>query len=143
MTEREVRQTVIGDRNIVTGTGDVNIVYTLPPTEAEERRSLLVLLERVRQCWIAGVLDGSVHGAALLELGTARMSDAVEHPWERILRRGIDFTGAPRLRFRLAQILASSGELDEASAILDAFTGKQGAAVSARGALLSVVPVEG
>ena len=62
---------------------------------------------------------------------------------ERILRRGIDFTGAPRLRFRLAQILASSGELDEASAILDAFTGKQGAAVSARGALLSVVPVEG
>ena len=85
MTEREVRQTVIGDRNIVTGTGDVNIVYTLPPTEAEERRSLLVLLERVRQFWIAGVLEGSVHGAALLELGTARMSDAVEHPWERIL----------------------------------------------------------
>ena len=85
MTEREVRQTVIGDRNIVTGTGDVNIVYTLPPTEAEERRSLLVLLERVRQFWIAGVLDGSVHGAALLELGTARMSEAVEHPWERIL----------------------------------------------------------
>src|SRR5437660_9998240 len=78
MTEREVRQTVIGDRNIVTGTGDVNIVYTLPPTEAEERRSLLVLLERVRQFWIAGVLEGSVHGAALLELGTARMSEAVE-----------------------------------------------------------------
>ena len=85
MTESEVRQTVIGDRNIVTGTGDVHIVYTLPPTEAEERRSLLVLLERVRQFWIAGVLDSSVHGAALLELGTARMSDAVEHPWERIL----------------------------------------------------------
>jgi hypothetical protein len=85
MTEPEVRQTVIGDRNIVTGTGDVNIVYTLPPAEAEERRSLLVLLERVRQFWIVGVLDSSVHGAALLELGTARMSDAVEHPWERIL----------------------------------------------------------
>src|SRR5436309_3152695 len=41
---------------------------------------------------------------------------------ERILRRGIDFTGAARLRFRLDRILASSGELDEASAILDAFT---------------------
>src|SRR5712691_8590957 len=38
---------------------------------------------------------------------------------ERILRRGVHFTGAPRLRFRLAQILASSGELEEASAILD------------------------
>jgi len=85
MTAPEVRQTVIGDRNIVTGTGDVNIVYALPPSEAGERRSLLVLLERVRQFWIAGVLDSSVHGAALLELGTARVSDAVEHPWERIL----------------------------------------------------------
>jgi hypothetical protein len=85
MTAPEVRQTVIGDRNIVTGTGDVNIVYALPPSEAGERRSLLVLLERVRQFWIAGVLDSSVHGAALLELGTARISDAVEHPWERIL----------------------------------------------------------
>ena len=85
MTAPDVRQTVIGDRNIVTGTGDVNIVYALPPAEAGERRSLLVLLERVRQFWIAGVLDSSVHGAALLELGTARVSDAVEHPWERVL----------------------------------------------------------
>ena len=85
MTAPEVRQTVIGDRNIVTGTGDVNIVYALPPVEAGERRSLLVLLERVRQFWITGVLDSSVHGAALLELGTARVSDAVEHPWERVL----------------------------------------------------------
>ncbi len=41
---------------------------------------------------------------------------------ERILRRGVDFTGAPRLRFRLAQILASSGDLEEAKAVLDAFT---------------------
>ncbi len=40
---------------------------------------------------------------------------------ERILRRGLDLTGAPRLRFRLAQILASSGELEAARALLDAF----------------------
>ena len=85
MTEADVRQTVIGDRNIVTGTGDVHIVYALPPAEAEERRSLLVLLERVSQFWITGVLEGSVHGAALLELNMARISSAVEHPWERIL----------------------------------------------------------
>lgn len=49
---------------------------------------------------------------------------------ERILRRGVDFTGAPRLRFRLAQMLASSGKLDEAMVILDAFTN------------LGLVPVE-
>jgi predicted Zn-dependent protease len=40
---------------------------------------------------------------------------------ERILRRGLDFTGAPRLRFRLAQILASSGELEAARALVDSF----------------------
>lgn len=40
---------------------------------------------------------------------------------ERILRRGLDFTGAPRLRFRLAQILASSGQLEEARAMLESF----------------------
>ena len=38
---------------------------------------------------------------------------------ERILRMGVDFTGAPRLRFRLAQILASSGDLEEARAVLE------------------------
>jgi predicted Zn-dependent protease len=49
---------------------------------------------------------------------------------ERILRRGVDFTGAPRLRFRLAQILASKGNLEEAGALLDSF---------ARGNLTSLV----
>jgi predicted Zn-dependent protease len=39
----------------------------------------------------------------------------------RILRRGLDFTGAPRLRFRLAQILASSGEVEAARALLESF----------------------
>src|SRR5262249_42475403 len=85
MAESLVRQTVVGDRNIVTGTGDIQIIYELPPAEANERRSLLVLLDRVRQFWIAGVLDSSMHGAALLELGKASLSDAVEHPWQRIL----------------------------------------------------------
>jgi hypothetical protein len=62
---------------------------------------------------------------------------------ERILRRGIEFTGAARLRFRLAQILASSGELDQASAILDAFSGQQGAVATARTAVLRLAPAEG
>jgi predicted negative regulator of RcsB-dependent stress response len=31
----------------------------------------------------------------------------------------VHFTGAARLRFRLAQILASKGNLDEAVAVLD------------------------
>ena len=70
-----------GDRNVVSGTGDVRIVHQLPPAEAEERRALLVVLERVRQFWISGVLEGSLLGAATLELGTVAQRDAVAHPW--------------------------------------------------------------
>ena len=47
---------------------------------------------------------------------------------ERILRRGVDFTGAARLRFRLAQILASKGQLNEANETLG-----MGAEVGGRG----------
>ncbi len=85
MPTPEASQTVSGDHNIFTGTGDVKIVYELPPAEANERRSLLILLSRVRQFWIEGVLERSVYGAALLELGKERLQGAVEHPWERVL----------------------------------------------------------
>jgi predicted Zn-dependent protease len=61
---------------------------------------------------------------------------------ERILRRGVDFTGAPRLRFRLAQILASSGHADEARAVLDAFTMGQLRLVVPGSGQLALVPVQ-
>jgi predicted Zn-dependent protease len=61
---------------------------------------------------------------------------------ERILRRGVDFTGAPRLRFRLAQILASRGHLDEAMAVLDAFTREQLRQLVPISSPLGVVPVQ-
>jgi hypothetical protein len=81
-----VSQTVYGDHNIFTGTGDVNIVYQLAPTEANERRLLLILLTKVKQFWIDGVLNQSVHGAALIELGkTTLPAVAIEHPWASVL----------------------------------------------------------
>src|SRR5205085_303360 len=46
-----------------------------------ERRKRLVLLERERDAWIGTVLERSVHGAALLELGKEMRSCAVEQPW--------------------------------------------------------------
>jgi hypothetical protein len=83
--EATIIQTVTGDHNIFTGTGDIRIIYNLPPAEAEDRRQLLILLDRVKQFWIEGVLKNSVHGAALLDLGKKTLKDAVEHPWEGIL----------------------------------------------------------
>ena len=86
MSATSITQVVTGSGNIFTATGDVyNITYKLPPAEAEDRRNLLLLLTKVRQFWIEGVLDNSVHGAVLLEIGKSAQTEAVEHPWERVL----------------------------------------------------------
>jgi DNA polymerase III delta prime subunit len=53
--------------------------------EPEDRRGLRDLLDRVNVFWIRGVLQHSAHGAALIEIGKQTRSEAVEHPWERVL----------------------------------------------------------
>lgn len=85
MANAEVRQTVIGSGNIFSATGDVRINYQLPPVEADERRVLLQLTENVRQFWIKGVLEGSVHEAALIDLRREARPDAIQHPWGSVL----------------------------------------------------------
>jgi DNA polymerase III delta prime subunit len=55
-----------------------------PPPDAE-RTNLLRLLERVQHDWIEGVLEASLHHRAWLELGLDWRTDAVEHPWDRIV----------------------------------------------------------
>jgi MoxR-like ATPase len=85
MADAEVRQIVTGSGNIFTATGDVRINYSLPPAEAEERRLLLQLTGSVKQFWIDGVLERSVHQAALIELSKTARPDAVRHPWGRVL----------------------------------------------------------
>jgi hypothetical protein len=56
MADQQITQTVVGDHNIFTGIGDINVVYQLPPVEAEDRRNLLILLKKVKQFGIEGVL---------------------------------------------------------------------------------------
>ena len=85
MADQQITQTVLGDHNIFTGIGDINIVYQLPPVEAEDRRNLLILLSKVKQFWIEGVLDQSVYHEALIQLGKESRPEMVEHPWGRVL----------------------------------------------------------
>ena len=80
-----VRQELTGDHNIVVGYGNVTIQHVQAPESSLERRALEVLRERVEQFWIKGVLEGSVHGEALLDLGKEELSGVVEHPWEKVL----------------------------------------------------------
>jgi serine/threonine protein kinase len=50
-------------------------------------------LRKVRAFWITGVLEHSLHGAALLALGLQEQPDAVANPWQLVLQHP---TGAPR-----------------------------------------------
>jgi len=63
----------------------VNITYTLAPAEAKDHANLLILLHKVRQFWIEGVLEQSIHGEALIALGKETQPEAIEHPWAQVL----------------------------------------------------------
>lgn len=47
----------------------------------ETRRGLDILLRKVRQYWIDGVLEKSLFQAVLIDLGMQRMQNAVDNPW--------------------------------------------------------------
>jgi serine/threonine protein kinase len=55
------------------------------PTTVEQRNRQ-AMLQNVRKFWIEGVLENSLHGAALIELGMQQKSGTVENPWDTMLR---------------------------------------------------------
>lgn len=57
----------------------------LPPAEARERANQLILLQKVRQFWIEGVLDQSIHRQSLIAVARETRPDAVAHPWQQVL----------------------------------------------------------
>jgi hypothetical protein len=80
--------------DIFPGNRDIRVIPPLPPPSAEDRRGLLILLDRVKQFWIDGVLKQSVQHEALINLGKETKADAVEHPWEQVLELP-DVAGKP------------------------------------------------
>jgi hypothetical protein len=50
-----------------------------------ERRKQLILLEKVKQFWVEGVLEKSVRGATLLNLDGRSYDEAVDNPWQRVI----------------------------------------------------------
>lgn len=50
-----------------------------------DRRIKLILLQKVKDFWIKGVLERSLHGAFLIEIGKQEEVKAVEHPWSKVL----------------------------------------------------------
>jgi hypothetical protein len=74
---------IVGDHNTVNQTiiqKFFNIFKS--DTETLEQRNRRILLGHVENAWIKGVLDASLHGAALLDLGIKQDPEAVtKYPW--------------------------------------------------------------
>jgi len=52
-----------------------------------DRRAQQILLNKVKSFWVEGVLENSLHGAVLIELGLEARPAAVAYPWEMVLLR--------------------------------------------------------
>jgi hypothetical protein len=63
------------------------LTITVPRLSPTERRNRSRMLQKVRDFWITGVLENSLHGAALIELGMEYKPDAVRHPWDMLIQQ--------------------------------------------------------
>lgn len=54
--------------------------------DQREQRNRQVMLKEVKDFWVKGVLENSLHNAVLLELGMVEKKEAVAYPWEMVLQ---------------------------------------------------------
>jgi eukaryotic-like serine/threonine-protein kinase len=87
----EVQETPHFQLDTITGTvavppphQELEIASNSTATSGNENRHRL--LAKVRSFWVTGVLDQSLHGAALILLGLREQRDAVENPWRFVLQ---------------------------------------------------------
>jgi len=55
-------------------------------TREQRLRNRRAMLELVKSFWVKGVLEQSLHNAAMIELGMEEKPGAVEHPWDMVLQ---------------------------------------------------------
>jgi hypothetical protein len=76
------------DYTIVEGGLIQRLFAAIAGDTAQQRalRNRQVMLRAVKQFWVEGVLENSLHNAVLLELGMVEKREAVTYPWEMILQ---------------------------------------------------------
>lgn len=68
--------------------GNVTIYQGVtPPETAREWRNRAVMLQKVSDFWVNGVLENSLHRAAPIDLDMVSQPDAVAYPWETLIER--------------------------------------------------------
>lgn len=71
-----IRGSIIAGRDVILGTTE----------QQRAMRNRRAMLELVKNTWIKGVLQQSLHGEAMIELGMEVRPDAVEHPWDMVFQ---------------------------------------------------------
>lgn len=110
----------VSDSNLVIGDGNliskiINIVSG-GTEEQRNQRNRQIMLKRVKEFWIEGVLENSLHGQVLIELGMEERPDKVDNrPWDMVLQTP---QRPPRLLPRGTNILQVFDEIDQALLIL-------------------------
>lgn len=77
-----INQLTIHDR--VPTTAAPPLVTALPPLTQQEYRQRQVLLNKVKEYWVKGVLERSLHSTTLIELGLIEHPDAVQRPFHEV-----------------------------------------------------------
>ena len=62
------------------------IRHALDGDQQRDLRNRQAMLQLVHNTWVKGVLEQSLHGAALIALGMTEQAEAVEHPWDMVLQ---------------------------------------------------------
>lgn len=60
---------------------------SLPTEQQRALRNREIMLRRVYDFWVKGVLENSLHNEVLIELGMETKPEAVEHPWDMVIQR--------------------------------------------------------
>jgi len=81
--EGGIRDSIIAGRDAIQ---KITQIFTGDTGKARDWRNKLILLKKVKDFWVKGVLEKSVHSAALIELGKEKQPEAVEHPWDMVLQ---------------------------------------------------------
>ncbi|MFO7678780.1 MAG: hypothetical protein R6X34_01905 [Chloroflexota bacterium] len=95
---------------------------SLPPEKVNRRRNQIILLEKVKNFWIQGVLEKSITETGHVGIRSITYNDAIDHPWHEIVDTVVYDTQALTLHDTL---LDTFNEADRALLILGAAgTGK-------------------
>lgn len=81
--EGGIHDTTIAGGNVIQW---ITHIFTGGPEQQRAQRNRRALLQLVRNTWIKGVLEQSLYGAAMIELGLEERADAVERPWDIVLQ---------------------------------------------------------